>query len=59
MCMFYSKFGDIHGEYHSTRFALRVQRILASALHVMGKHSKLTDLLGASALDRIGQASPI
>jgi len=39
MCMFYSKFGDIHDGCHSTHFVLGVQKILASALRVMGKQN--------------------
>lgn len=59
MCVYYPKFGDIHDRYWSTCFALRVQRILSSALQAMGKPSKATQLLGASALDQRGQANPI
>lgn len=50
---------DIHSRYHSTHFTLGVKRIRPSALCVIGKHGKLTDLLGASALDQREKASPI
>lgn len=54
-----SKFGGIRGGDRSTRFALEPRSIPASALRVMGRRGKLTDLLGASARDQRGQTSPI